>query len=105
MVGALVELTNNTVPCVVRNVTSEPLSIPKRAELGTLQVSFAEIPSSESGTSQRSATDIPSFVAGRCRSLTEDQQRQVNALLSRYEDMFDGHIGHTELVTHTRYRG
>ena len=33
-VGALVELTDTTVPCVVRNVTSEPVSIPKRAEIG-----------------------------------------------------------------------
>ena len=101
VVGALVELTDNTVPCVVRNVTSEPLSIPKRAELGTLQVGFAEIPSSESETSQKGATDISAFVTDRCRSLTEEQQRRVSALLSRYESMFDGHIGHTDLVTHT----
>lgn len=99
-VGALVELTGASVPCIVRNVTTEPVSVPKRAELGLLQVGFAELPSPSSGTTQKKL-DIPAFVNDRCPSLSTIQREQVASLLQQYESMFDGHIGHTDIVTHS----
>ena len=98
-VGALVELTGTSVPCVVRNVTTEPLSVPKRAELGVLQAGFAELPSPTPETEQN--TDIPTFVEGHCPSLSAAQKRQVVSLIKEYESMFDPHIGHTDIVKHT----
>ena len=99
-VPALVHVEGDLVPFVVRNVTAEYISIPKRAEIGQLEVGFAE---------QREpdyvGPDGPQITGQRFAladsSLTDEQRARAQAVLDKYASMFDGHLGHTNVLSHT----
>ena len=96
-VPSLVSVSGQSVPCVVRNISSKPITIPKRSELGQLEVGVAECPLSDEGCSKpdwREQLDLSES------ELTDQQRSAVISLLARYEDMLDGRLGFTSLVQH-----
>ena len=103
-VPAVVEVSRNSVPFLVRNITAEPISIPKRSELGELEVGFSEHPCSTTdlledlGVSQGRSVDKIDLSES---PISEVQKERARAVFGKYESMFDGHLGHTSVVTHT----
>lgn len=98
-VSTLVEVSGPSVPCVVRNVTTEPISIPKRSELGELEVGFAEqVTDAPCNSGSRNVGE--KFDLDSC-GLSDEQKGKVRSVLNKHQDMFDGHIGFTTLVSHS----
>lgn len=107
VVRSIVRVSDSTVPLLVRNITAERITIPKHAKVAELEVSFVEEVSPDpadepSGSDRVSAqpVDFESVIDLTDTPLTEDQRQALFAVLRRYKGMFDGHIGHTDLVTH-----
>ena len=97
IIGALVTVTGSRVPFVVRNVTTEPITIPKKQALASVEVGFAEQPRSAVDEAKPAVRLQP----GQCGSdLTAEQKGKLESLLKRHAEMFDGHVGFTDLVTH-----
>ena len=96
LLPSMVQVKGQSIPCVVRNITTEPVTIPKRTELGRLEVGIAEFssPSGESDPNWRDKIDLSDT------ELNDEQKEQVRELLSKYSDMFDGRLGFTSAVEH-----
>ena len=97
VVGALVTVAGSKVPVVVRNVTAEPITIPKKKALASLEVGFVEQPHGV-GDQSSSASGLQAVQCGS--DLTAEQKGKLESLLKRHAEMFDGHVGFTDLVTH-----
>ena len=97
-VSTLVEVTGPSVPCVVRNVSTERISIPKRSELGQLEVGFAE--QFDESTCNFVKHTCEKFDLNACE-LSDEQKQRARSVLNKHQDMFDGHIGFTTLVSHS----
>ena len=105
VVRCLVTVSETAIPVVVRNVTSEHITIPKHTDIADLEVSFVEAQPSDPVGASRS--DIPADTSNledlvdlSDTDLTTSQRDALYAVLRKYGHMFDGHIGHTDLVTH-----
>lgn len=98
-ISVLVEVSSPSVPCVVRNITTEPISIPKRSELGLLEVGFAE-QLADTPQQSDSAKDCNRFDLDGC-GLSDEEKGKVRSVLKKHDSMFDGHIGFTTLVSHS----
>ena len=97
VIGALVTVAGSKVPFVVRNVSTEPITIPKKQVLASVEVGFAEQPHGVVGKSE----PAPRLQTGQCGSdLTAEQKGKLESLLRLHAEMFDGHVGFTDLVTH-----
>ena len=96
LVPSMVQVKGQSVPCIVSNITTEPVTIPKRSEIGRLEVGVAEfpVPSGESDREWREKIDLTDT------DLSDEQKEQVKKLLSKYNDMFDGRLGFTSAVEH-----
>ena len=94
---SMVNIKGQSVPCIVRNITTEPITIPKRSEIGRLEVGVAEvsIPSGEIDPNWRDKLNLSDT------DLNDDQKEQVRDLLNKYSDMFDGRLGFTSTVEHS----
>ena len=92
----MVQVKGQSIPCIVRNVTTEPVTIPKRSEIGRLEVGVAEfsVPSGESDPDWRDKINLSDT------DLSDEQKEQVKTLLDKYSDMFDGRLGFTSAVEH-----
>ena len=98
VVRCIVEVTQSPVPLLVRNVTTESITIPKHSALADLEVGFVEQPPIDSATpSQLSLHDLVDWDV--C-ILSGAQRDKILAVLKKYESMFDGHIGFTDKVSH-----
>lgn len=96
-VNSMVHIRGQSVPCVVRNVTTHPITIPKKSELGQLEVGVAEctsVPSGELDPDWLDKVDLSDA------NLTEEQAGKVKSLLTQYSEMFDGRLGFTKVVEH-----
>ena len=94
---AMVNVRGQSVPCIVRNITTEPITIPKRSEIGRLEVGVAEVsvPSGEIDSNWRDKINLSDT------ELNDEQKEKVKALLDKYSDMFDGRLGFTSVVEHS----
>ena len=99
-VPALVHVEGDTVPFVVRNITAEYINIPKRAEIGQLEVGFAEQQEPEHVELGGPQTTCQRFALADS-PLSEEQRIRARAVLDKYTSMFDGHLGHTTVLSHT----
>lgn len=103
-VAAVVDVSRNSVPFLVRNITAEPISIPKRAELGELEVGFAEHPGpltellADLGVPQDSS---PEQIDLSSSPISETDKERARAVFQKYDSLFDGHLGHSSVVTHS----
>ena len=106
IVSALVNVSSDSVPVAVRNISSEPISVPRRSELAQLEVGFVE----ESELEQRcqlatGSQDKPPVIREEVTlegsNISPEEKERFWDVLGRYESMFDGHLGHSELVTHS----
>ena len=96
-VPSLVTVSGQSVPCIIRNISANSVTIPKRSELGQLEVGVAECPLSNEGNSRRDWREQLDLSESE---LADQQRSAVTSLLDRYEDMFDGRLGFTSLVQH-----
>ena len=87
-----------SISLLVRNVTSEYITIPKHAEMAVLEVGFVEEPAAERDSA--SPGTVESMVDWDGCTLTDSQRENFLAVLKKYEPMFDGHVGFTNLVSH-----
>ena len=99
-ISALVDVSGSSVPCIVRNVTTEPISIPKRSQLGQLEVGFVEQAVDGLCQSESKGNICDNFNLDTC-GLSERDKSKVRSVLNKHESMFDGHIGFTTLVSHS----
>ena len=95
--SALVTVAGSRVPFVVRNVTTEHITIPKKRAIASVEVGFAEQPR-DPGHETEPAVRLQSGQYGP--DLTSEQKGKLDSLLKRHAEMFDGHVGFTDLVTH-----
>ena len=93
VVRAVVNVDRARVPVMVRNVTAEPVTLFKKCDLASVEMGFVE-QAPEFATSPE--TDVKKLAKLDQSSLTDEQRQRVHKLLSRYADMFDGHIGFTD---------
>ncbi|MEM7032008.1 MAG: reverse transcriptase family protein, partial [Chloroflexota bacterium] len=96
-VSSMVSVKGQSVPCILRNITTEPVTIPKRSEIAQLEVGVVESPLSpprEESSNWRDQLDLSSS------ELSESEKSAVLSLLSKYENMLDGSLGFTTLVEH-----
>ena len=97
LVPSFVSVSGQFVPCIVRNISSEPVTIHKRSELGQLEVGVAECPLSGEGSCTRNWREQLDLSQSE---LTDEQRSAVLSLLDQYEDVVDGRLGFTSLVQH-----
>ena len=102
VIRCLVQVSESAVPVVIRNVTSEHITIPKHTGVADLEVSFveAQLPESSESSTPASSVKLEDLVDVSDTNLTDSQRDALFVILRKYEPMFDGHIGHTDLVTH-----
>ena len=98
VVRCLAVVSDSSVPLLVRNVTTSPITLPKHSPVAELEVSFEEL-SSELHT-EGGAPDLESMVNLSGVDLPGFQRKELFKVLEKHNSMFDGHIGHTTLVTH-----
>ena len=96
LVPSMVQVKGQSIPCIVKNVTTEPVTIPKRSEIGRLEVGVAEFPT-QSGEPDPDWRDKINLAD---TDLSDEQKEQVKALLNKFSDMFDGRLGFTTAVEH-----
>ena len=98
-VPSMVTVSGQSVPCIVRNVSTEPVTIPKRSELGQLEVGVAEHPLCHDSQSKSDwRADLSSKLSST--NLSESEKQRVLYLFSSYEDMVDGRVGFNPLIQH-----
>lgn len=106
VVRCLVKISDSSVPVVIRNMTADHITIPKHTDVAELEVSFIEAQPSDpivddpQSESQTSAVKLEDMVDLTDTHLSQAQRDALFVVLRKYERMFDGHIGHTDLVTH-----
>ena len=101
----LVNVSESAIPVVVRNVTFDHITIPKHKDVADLEVSFVEAQISDPVADSQSdapvsSTKLEDLVDLSDTELTALQRDALFAVLRKHERMFDGHIGHTDLITH-----
>lgn len=99
VVRCIATVSDSAVPLLVRNVTANNVTIPKHCPVADLEVSFEEL-TPESESEPRGTDDIESAVDLSSADLTGSQRKALFAVLKKHSPMFDGHVGHTSLVTH-----
>lgn len=100
LVPALVEVTeDNTVPVVVRNLSIDYLTVPKRAELAQLEVGYVEQATEEESSPGSFSLEDQIDLTGAKVSASE--RARLLKLLKQFSPVLDGRLGHTEVVTHT----
>ena len=99
VVRCIATVTDSAVPLLIRNVTAESVTLPKHSQVADLEVSFEELlPDSDLVPS--GSADIESAVDLSDTDLTEAQRSALFEVLRKNSTMFDGHVGHTTLITH-----
>ena len=107
VVSAVVNVSGDSIPVAVRNISSEPISVPRRSELAQLEVGFVEEADlehrykSSTGPDEGQSASIRDEVVLNGSNMSPAEKERFWDVLSRYESMFDGHLGHSSLVTHT----
>ena len=99
VVRCIATVSDSAVPLLIRNVTAENVTIPKHCPVADLEVSFEEL-SPESASEPKRTSEIESNVDLSNTDLTDSQRSALFAVLKKHSSMFDGHVGHTSLVTH-----
>ena len=98
-VPSMVTVSGQSVPCIVRNITTESVTIPKRFELGQLEVGVAEHPLLQESVSKPGwCEQLHNQLSNT--ELSESEKEQVLLLFSKYKDSIDGHLGFTPLIQH-----
>ena len=106
VVSALVNVSGESpIPVAVRNISSKPISVPRRSELAQLEVGFVEEADFElksaDGSDNAKSFDVSDEVVIDGSKMSGDEKERFWDVLGRYKSMFDGHLGHSNLVTHT----
>ena len=98
VVRCILDVGPSALPLLVRNTTTEHITIPKHSEVADLEVGFVEqsLPENEPA----SPSSLESMVDWEGCTLSDVQREAFLAVLKKYEPMFDGHIGFTDAVSH-----
>ena len=98
VVRCVVKVDDGSVPLLIRNITTESITLPKHSQVAEVEVSFVEedLPQVEG-----SSPDLESLIDLSDSVVSGDQRRALVTVLRRHQSMFDGHIGHTDVVKHT----
>ena len=108
---AVVDVDGDSVPVVVRNISAEHITVPGRTEIAQLEVGFAEEATTpcDDLTLTELGCDTEQSLRGfkledevqlTGAQLSDPERQKFLALLQKYSSMFDGRLGHTDLVTH-----
>ena len=106
VVRCIVDVGRSAVPLLVRNVTTEHITIPKHSEVADLEVGFVEqsLPDNEPASlpdnEPASSSSLEGMIDWDGCALSDGQRKAFLAVLKKYEPMFDGHIGFTDAVSH-----
>ena len=98
VVRCIVDVGPSALPLLVRNTTTEHITIPKHSEVADLEVGFVEQSLPDNDPS--SPSSLESMVDWEGCTLSDVQREAFLAVLKKYEPMFDGHIGFTDAVSH-----
>ena len=99
VVRCVAMVKGSSLPLLIRNLTTDSITLPKHSEIADLEVGFAEedVPERDGADAP---VDIESVVSLDGSCLSEVQREALMNVLKKHERMFDGHVGHTNLVTH-----
>ena len=99
VVRCVAMVKGSSLPLLIRNLTTDSITLTKHSEIADLEVSFAEedVPERDGADAP---VDIESVVSLDGSCLSEVQREALMNVLKKHERMFDGHVGHTNLVTH-----
>ena len=114
VVRCIVDVGRSAVPLLVRNVTTEHITIAKHSEVADLEVGFVEqsVPDKEPASvldkepasvpdkEPASLSGLEGMIDWDGCVLSDGQRKAFLAVLKKYEPMFDGHIGFTDAVSH-----
>ena len=100
MVRCVAKVQEGSLPLLIRNISTESISLPKHSQVADLGVSFVEedLPLQQTGA----VRDVESLIDLSDTGVTADQRRALIDVLRKHRSMFDGHLGHTDIVTHAR---
>ena len=98
-VRCVAKVQDGSVPLLIRNITTESISLPKHSQVAEVEVSFVEedLPQTEGPLSH----DVESLIDLSGSDVSADQRGALVTMLTKHKSMFDGHIGHTDVVQHT----
>ena len=100
---ALAYIEDGRVPIVVRNISAAHITIPRHTPVGDLEIDFIEEPldaASQALDATAAPVDFERLVNTDGAGLAPSQRERLVTVLKRYESMFDGHLGLSDLVTH-----
>ena len=100
VVRCLATVSDSSVPLLIRNVTTDHITLTKHSQVAELEVSYEEVGSDSEPRSGGTETDLESMVNLSGADLSVPQRQALFRVLEKHGSMFDGHIGHTTLVTH-----
>ena len=99
VVRCVAKVREGAFPLLLRNVTTENICLPKHSQVADLEVSFVEEDLPPPGGQINS--DVESLIDLSGSDITADQRCSLVDVLLKHASMFDGHVGHTDVVTHT----
>ena len=99
VVRCVVTVQDGSVPVLIRNITTESITLPKHSQVADVEVSFVEedLPHPDGSFPD----DLESLLDLSKSVVSNDQRRALVSVLMKHQSMFDGHIGHTDVVEHT----
>ena len=99
---AVTQVEGGKVPCMVRNITAECITIPRHTSIGDLEIDYIEEPleAISGDKAPETETDFDARVNTSGAELSASQRSKLISVLKKYESMFDGHLGLSDLVTH-----
>lgn len=95
-IPSMVNVKGQSVPCVVRNIAINPISIPKRLDSGQLEAGVAERPPAPKIRDREWMKNLDLTDS----DISPEQKEQVKLLLLIYEHMLDGRLGFPTVVEH-----
>lgn len=97
---AIVDVKGPTVPVIIRNVSLEHVTIRKHTPLAGLEVSFVEEEVPEKSEPEK-VVSLESKLDSTDLDLNQKQRLSFWEVLEKHQALFDGHIGKTDLVSHS----
>lgn len=97
---ALACIEGGKVPVVIRNISASHVTIPRHTPVGDLEVDFIEEPIDTAAARCDNSVNFDRDVNSEGANLSPAERSQLIGVLKRYESMFDGHLGLSDLVVH-----
>ena len=97
---ALACIEAGKVPIAVRNISESHVTIPRHTPVGDLEIDYIEEPIDADAACVTRAVNFENDVNTDGSNMSPAERARLIDVLKRYEAMFDGHLGLSDLVVH-----